>query len=418
MISAVIERCAGIDVGKKFLAVCVMTGPASGEATAEIRKFGTIRSQLEALREWLKSAGCTHVVMESTGVYWKPVLNVLEDDAEYRLEVVLANAQQVKAITGHKTDPHDARWLAHLLRHGMIRASFIPPRAQRELRDLTRRRKQMVRTAAEERNRVQKVLEDANVKIGDVLSDIFGLSGQLMLEALVAGQSSVAEVAQLARGNARKKIAELTAALEGHQMRDAHRFLITRGMRHLAFLAEEIEALDQEIAARIGSPDLDQPNQLLQTIPGIRTQAAAALLAEGGPNMSQFPSASHFSSWSGVAPGNNESAGKRKRAPALRGNPHMKTTLVESAWSASRTNQSEFQDRYQRLQSRLGHKRAILAVAHLLALRIHDVLHSGVAYKKGRAPQTELSLKRLVRHHSRRLKHLHRWLKDNDSKQV
>jgi transposase len=418
MISAVIERCAGIDVGKKFVAVCVMTGLAQEQATAEVRKFGTIRAELERVREWLKSEGCTHVVMESTGVYWKPVLNILEDDPEYRIQVVLANAQQVKAVTGHKTDPQDARWLAHLLRHGMIRPSFIPPRAQRELRDLTRRRKQMVRAAAAERNRVQKVLEDANVKIGDVLSDVFGLSGQLMLEALVAGKSSALDVAQLARGHARKKITELTAALDGHQMRDSHRFLITRAMRHMAFLADEIEALDQEIATRIGSPDLHQPNQLLQTIPGIRTQAAAAMLAEGGPNMKQFPGASHFSSWSGVAPGNNESAGKRKRAPTLRGNPHMKTALVESAWSASRTIGSEFQDRYQRLQPRIGHKRAILAVAHALALRIHEVLQSGIPYERGRSPQSLSSAMRLIRHHSRRLKHLHRWLKDIDAKQA
>ncbi|MFI5106347.1 MAG: IS110 family transposase, partial [Terriglobales bacterium] len=359
MISAVIERCAGIDVGKKFLAVCVMTGPAAENATAELRKFGTIRAELERLRAWLKSEGCTHVVMESTGCYWKPVLNILEDDPEYRLEVVLANAQQVKAVTGHKTDPHDARWLAHLLRHGMIRLSLLPPREQRELRDLTRRRKQMVRAAADERNRVQQVLEDANVKIGDVLSDVFGLSGQLMLEALVAGKSSSLEVAQLARGNARKKLADLTAALDGHQMRESHRFLIRRAMRHMAFLADEVEALDQEIARKVGGPDLSQPNQLLQTIPGIGTQAAAAMLAEGGSNMKQFPGASHFSSWSGIAPGNHESAGKRKRAPTLRGNPHMKTALVESAWSASRTNGSEFQDRYRRLQPRIGHKRAI-----------------------------------------------------------
>src|ERR1700726_4726412 len=248
MIPAVIERCAGIDVGKKFLAVCVMTGPANGEANAEVRKFGTVRHELESLRKWLPSEGCTHAVMESTGVYWKPVLNVLEDDPQYALKIILANPQQVKAVTGHKTDPHDARWLAHLLRHGMIRPSFVPPRAQRERRELTRRRKQMVRAGAEERNRVQKVLEDANVKIGDVLSDVFGLSGQLMLEALVAGKSSALDVAQLARGNARKKIADLTAALEGHQMRDSHRFLIRRAMRHMAFLADEIDTLDLEIA--------------------------------------------------------------------------------------------------------------------------------------------------------------------------
>jgi transposase len=410
MISAVIERCAGIDVGKKLLVVCVMTGPAKEEATAEIRKFGTIRAELVRVREWLKSEGCTHVVMESTGVYWKPVLNILEDDPEYGLEVVLANARQVKGITGHKTDPNDARWLAHLLRHGMVRASFVPPRFQRELRDLTRRRKQMVRAAAEERNRVQKVLEDANVKIGDVLSDVFGLSGQLMLEALVAGKSSAFDVAQLARGSARKKIAELTAALEGHQMRDAHRFLITRAMRHMAFLAEEIDALDQEIAKTLDSPDLSHSNQLLQTIPGVGTQAAAAMLAEGGPNMKQFPGASHFCSWSGVAPGNNESAGTRKRSPTLRGNPHMKTALVESAWSASRTNGSEFQDRYNRLKPRIGHKRAIMAVAHALALRAHEVLSTELPYRQARTASSQATVKRLIRHHSRRLQHLHGWL--------
>jgi transposase len=415
MISAVIERCAGIDVGKKFVMACVMTGPAREDAAAEVRKFGTVRAELVRLREWLKSEGCTHVAMESTGVYWKPVLNILEDDPEYELEVVLANARQVKGVTGHKTDPNDARWLAHLLRHGMIRPSFIPPRAQRELRDLTRRRKQMVRAAAEERNRVQKVLEDANVKIGDVLSDVFGLSGQLMLEALVTGKSSALDVAQLARGNARKKIAELTAALDGHQMRDSHRFLITRAMRHMAFLADEIDALDQEIAKSIGHPNLSPSNELLQTIPGIRTQAAAAMLAEGGPNMKQYPSASHFSSWSGVAPGNNESAGKRKRSPTLRGNPHMKTALVESAWSASRTNGSEFQDRYRRLQPRIGHKRAIMAVAHALALRIHEVLESGIPYQRGRSVSSQASIHRMIRHHSRRLKHLHGWLHKVDS---
>jgi transposase len=415
MISAVVERCAGIDIGKKLLVVCVMTGPAKEEASAEVRKFGTIRAELVRVREWLKKEGCTHVAMESTGVYWKPVLNILEDDPEYGLEVVLANARQVKGITGHKTDPNDARWLAHLLRHGMIRASFIPPRFQRELRDLTRRRKQMVRAAAEERNRVQKVLEDANVKIGNVLSDVFGLSGQLMLGALVAGTQDAVDIAELARGSARKKIAELTAALEGHQMRDSHRFLITRAMRHMAYLAEEIDALDQEIARSMGNPDLADSNELLQTIPGIRTQAAGAILAEGGPNMEQFPGAGHFSSWSGVAPGNNESAGARKRAPTLRGNPHMKTALVESAWSASRTNGSEFQDRYNRLKPRIGHKRAIMAVAHALALRIHQVLSTRLPYRKARTASSQASAKRLIRHHSRRLQHLHGWLEKQEA---
>ena len=249
---------------------------------------------------------------------------------------MLANAQQVKAVTGHKTDPHEARWLAHG----------------------------------------------------------FGLSGQLMWEALVAGPSSAGEVAQLAPGHARKKIAELTAALQGHQMRDSHRFLITRAMRHMAFLADEIEALDQEIARSITHPDLSQPNQLLQTIPGIRTQAAAAMLAEGGPNMQQFPGGAHFSSWSGIAPGNHESAGKRKRSPTMRGNPHMKTGWWNRP-GRPRASTAASQDRYQRLQPCLGHKLAIVAVAHVLALRIYDVLQSGLPYQKARSAQSESSGKRL-----------------------
>jgi transposase len=420
MIPAIIERCAGIDVGKKFLAVCVMTGPANGEAQAEVRKFGTVRHELEALRKWLQSEGCTHAVMESTGVYWKPVLNVLEDDPQYRLKIILANPQQVKAVTGHKTDPHDARWLAHLLRHGMIRPSFIPPRAIRELRDFTRRRKQMVGIAAEERNRVQKVLEDANVKIGDVLSDVFGLSGQLMLEALVNGLGgdgppSAFDIAQLARGHAKKKLNELTAALEGHQMRDSHRTLIRHAMRHMAFLAEEIEALDQDIAALIREADLTPAYELLQTIPGIKSQAAATILAESGPDMKQFPKAANFSSWSGLAPGNNESAGKKKRAPAMKGNPHIKTALVEAAWSATRTKHSEFQDRYQTLRPKIGHKRAIVASAHTLALRIYEVLEQNRPYQPQGGNLTPRSVNRLVRHHTRRLHCLHRWLKDHQA---
>lgn len=415
MIPAVIERCAGIDVGKKFLFVCVMTGPANEPANAEIRRFGTICAELEALRAWLKSEHCTHVVMESTGCYWKPVLNVLEDDPEFPLHVVLANAQQVKAITGHKTDPHDARWLAHLLRHGMIRPSFIPPRPIRELRDFTRRRKQMIALAAEERNRVQKVLEDANVKIGDVLSDVFGLSGQLMLEALVEGKGSAADIAQLAQRNARKKIAELTAALEGHQMRESHRTLIRHAMRHMAFLAGEIEDLDRDIEQLIKAAGLTDSYQLLQTLPGIRKTASATILAESGPDMNQFPSAAHFSSWSGLAPGNNQSAGVKKRAPALKGNPHIKTAVVEAAWSATRTKESEFQSKYQRLHARLGHKRALVACAHMLVLRIYEVLATSTPYQPPQWALPERRLRRLVRHHTRRLNCLQRWLTESQS---
>lgn len=415
MIPAIIERCAGIDVGKKFLVVCLSTGPASGEAQEQTRKFGTVRAELVRLREWLKAEACTHVVMESTGCYWKPVLNVLEDDPEYPLRVVLANPQQVKAITGHKTDPHDAHWLAHLLRHGMIRPSFIPPRQIRDLRDFTRRRRQVIGAAAQERNRVQKLLEDANVKIGDVLTDVFGLSGQLMLEALLKGETDHAEIARLAKGHARKKIADIEAALEGHQMRGSHRILIRHALEHMAFLAREVEALDSRIEEMIAGAELTKQYQLLQTIPGVAETAAAVILAESGGDMNQFPTPAKLSAWSGVAPGNNESAGKKKHAPALKGNPHMKAVLVESAWSASRTRDSEFKDHYHRLKGRIGHKRAILADGHLLALRIYEVLASGSPYQPRKPQYKARDVHRIVRHHTRRIKAWERWLKDDEA---
>jgi transposase len=405
MIPAVLECCAGIDVGKKFIVACVVKGPANGDAQAQTRKFGTNNGNLQQLREWLVGCGCTHVVMESTGEYWRPIFNVLEEAAE--LQIVLANSQQVKGLRGHKTDPDDAHWLAHLLRHGMIRPSYIPPLAIRQLRDLTRRRKQMVAHGAQERNRVQKTLEGANIKLGNVLSDVFGLSGQLMLEALLEGKATPEQIAQLAQKSARKKIPQIRASLEGHRMTDMQRKLIGFSLDHMAFLEEQISVLDQEIATHIRASQLQAQHSILQTVPGVKQEAASSLLAEFGPDMKVFGSGAKCSAWAGVAPGNNESAGKRKRAPALRGNPWVRSTLVECAWSASRKKGSEFQHQYQRLQPRLGHKRAIVAVAHSLALVIFEVLSTGEAYTKpGASPMPETQAARLIRHHTRRLKTL------------
>jgi len=409
MIPAVVENCAGIDVGKKLIVVCVLNGPANGEARAEIRKFGTTNAVLTEMREWLVSCGCTQVVMESTGEYWRPIFNVLEEAAS--LHIVLANSQQVKGLRGHKTDPEDAHWLAHLLRHGMIRPSYIPPKHIRELRDLTRRRRKMVQAGAQERNRIQKILEGANIKLGSVLTDVFGLSGQLMLEALLDGEESTEKIADLAQRSAKKKIPQIREAIEGHRMNEMHRRLIGFSLDHMAFLEEQIEAIEDLIVTHIRTSQLEQPHQNLQTVPGVKQDAAAAILAELGPDMKVFGSGGKCSAWSGVAPGNNESAGRKKRAPALKGNPWIRSVLVESAWSASRKKDTEFQKKYDALKPRLGHKRAIVAVAHLLALVIFQVLARGEPYTQpGANPMPETKAARLVRHHTRRLKNLRKRL--------
>jgi transposase len=415
MIEAVIERCAGIDVGRKFVVVCMMIGEANAVPRHEIRKFLTLNKELEELRKWLGENQCTHVVMESTGSYWKPIFHVLDDG---KLQVVLANSQQVKNLRGHKTDRSDSRWLAHLLRHGMIRPSFIPPREVRELRDLTRRRKQLIHNAVDERNRVQRVLQEANVQLGAVLSDLFGESGLDMLDALVNQEAEVGQIVQLARKQAKKKIPQLRAALEGHHMTEHHRLLIRHSMRHLAFLEDEIAELDAEIVRQTETGPLQPAMELVQTIPGIKQTAAAALLAETGPDMSQFPTPPQLPSWIGVSPGNNESAGKRKSGRTTKGNPWARQTLVECAWSATRKKDSATQQLYQRLKPRLQHKRALVAVAHWITLQIHTVLSTGQPYQAHPNPElTRAQALRLTRHHSRRLRHLHKWMRRQEQTQ-
>jgi transposase len=403
MIPAVIERCAGIDVGKKFIVVCAMWGPADGEARSETRSFGTTVAELQQARSWIVSEGCTHVMMESTGAYWKPVFNILEG----HVQVALANPHEVKARRGHKTDAKDAWWLAHLLRHAMITPSFIPPRPQRELRDLTRRRRKLIQNGSAEKNRVGKILEDANVKLGSVLTDLFGVSGQLMLEALLKGKADPAAIANMAQASAKKKIPEILQALEQHQLNQHHRRMIRFSLDHMAFLEEQLVEIDKLIVEKIQESGYQKQWELLRTLPAVR-ENAAAVLAEMGPDPAQFPSEKHLGSWCGLCPGNNRSAGRNKSSHVNQGNKWLRAALTESAWGVSRMKEGHLRDKFWRIASKGDPQRsrciAVVAVAHDLLKLAYFVLQRGTPYEEKRGnPMTEEQKQRLIQHHVRRL---------------
>ena len=378
-----------------------MVGPLAGEPRVEIRQYGTTMSELGRLRAWLDQEGITHVVMESTGSYWKPVFNVLED----AMSVYLANPQEVKNRKGHKTDKKDSWWLAHLLRHAMIRPSFVPPRGIRELRDLTRRRKKVIGTATGERNRVEKVLQDANVKLSNVLSDIFGVSGQLMLEALLEGKAKPEEIARFAKCRAKQKIPEIVAALEEHRMSDHHRKMIRFSLEHLKFLEQQILQLDEEIVLKIEQLGYIQEWELIQTIPGFQQTSAANVLAEVGADMQQFASEKHISSWAGICPGNNRSAGKDKGSKPTRGNRWLRAALTECAWAVSTKKKGALKEKFWRLTAKKQRKTpAVVAVAHVLLVLVYQVLRTRQPYTERDIPVLDDKQRtRLIRHHIRRL---------------
>jgi transposase len=323
--------------------------------------------------------GCTEAVMESTGSYWKPVFNILEGS----VKVILANPEQVKALRGKKTDPNDSRWLAGLLRHGLVQPSFIPPRDIRELRDLTRRRRTILGDGTAERNRVQKILEDANVKIGDVLSDVFGVSGQAMLEGLLENKQNPKEIAERAHWRLEAKIPKLVEALEGHRMTDHHRFLIRQSLNHMRYIEDQVRELDQEIDRRL-EPYRKQV-QLACSVPGIAVNSAATILAEIGMDMSPegpFPDCHHLTSWSTICPGNNESGGKRKSGRTRKGNRWLRATITQTAWAGATKKNSAFQARFQRIKKRRGAQRAIMAVAHAQLIAIYWALRNGTPFQE------------------------------------
>jgi transposase len=371
---AIVERCCGLDVHQASVAACLLTGAADQKPRREVRQFGTTRRELEAMRAWLMAAGCTHVAMESTGVYWQPVYAVLEG----HFELIVGNAHHIRNVPGRKTDVKDCEWIADLARHGLIAPSFVPPAPLRELRDLTRYRRKLSQAGASERNRLLKVLETANIKLAGVASDVFGVSGRAMLRALIAGEASPQEMAQLARGRLRRKVGELELALDG-TVQEHHRFLLALQLQRVEAIEADLDRLDARLREKLASYEVSLA--LLMQIPGVDWVIAATIIAEIGVDMSVFLSAAHLAAWAGVCPGNCESAGKRRHGKSRRGNVHLKTALVIAAVAAAKKRGSYLSAKYRRLCARRGKKRAELAIAHKILLAIYRMLSTGTDYK-------------------------------------
>ena len=370
-----VERCCGLDVHQATVVACLLVGKPGSKPRKEVRTFGTVTAELGRLREWLAAEGCTHVGMESTGVYWMPVHSILEG----AFELVIGNATHIKQVPGRKTDVKDSEWIADLLRHGLIRRSFVPPKPLRELRVLMRYRRKLVESTTSERNRMLKLLETANIKLASVVSDVFGVSGRRMLRALLEGQQTPSKMAELAKGRLRTKLLLLSTALEGRFEKD-HRYLLEIQLRRLEQVEADIENLDRRIDEKL-EPYREQHTRLMQ-IPGVDWIGAAVIIAELGVDMSVFPSARHCAAWAGVCPGNNESAGKRKRQSTRKGNVHLTTALVQAAVSASHAKDTYLKDKYWRLKARKGPARAAMAIAHKILIAAYHMLSRAVDYKE------------------------------------
>jgi transposase len=425
----VYTHCAGLDVHKKTVVACCITPGPKGEKVVEHRTFGTMTADILALSDWLTSKQITHVVVESTGEFWKPIYNLLEG----HFEVLVANAKHVKNVPGRKTDVKDAEWLADLLRHGLLRGSFIPPQAQRDLRDLTRQRTNLVQDRATVVNRLHKVLEWANIKLTSVATNVTGASARAMLEAILQGQADPQVLAEFAQGRMRNKLPELERALAG-RVREHHRFLIAGHLAQIDFLDEQIAVFDGEITKYVeqaGSPPPDQSQgpettagqtptasadqsldwttavALLDTIPGIGQRLAEQLLAEIGPDMSRFPTEAHLASWAKLSPGNNESAGKRYSGRTGHGNRWLRSSLVQAAHSAIKVKDSYFRSFYHRLAGRRGAKRAIVAVAHSILTSAYYMLIRREPFRElGATYLDERNKTKVVKSATRRLEQL------------
>jgi len=393
-------RCAGIDVHKRTAVVTIGWVDEQGQRQKRTRTFGTMTGEIEQLAAWLVDYQVTHVAMESTGVYWKPVFNLLEP----HVEVVLANAAHVKAVPGRKTDVRDSEWLLDLMQHGLIRGGFIPEAPIRALRDLTRYRTNVIEERTRALNRIQKVLEDTNIKLASVASDVLGVSGRAMLEAIIAGESDPEVLAGLARGTLRKKHDALVQALTG-RVQDHHRFLLRTLLAHVDQLTQAIAELSEEIARRL-EPYADAV-ALLCTIAGVKRRVAEVVLAEIGPDLSRFVDARHLCSWAAICPGNHESAGKRRSGRMRHGNRWLRGVLLQAAWAAIKVRGGYFGTQFRRIAKRRGDKRAAIAVAHSILTVIYYVLTRGEPYQDlGGDYFDQRKPEQRARYHARRLAEL------------
>ena len=360
-------QCCGLDVHKKTVVACRITTTEGAEPVQEIRTFGTMTADLLALADWLQEGGCTHVAMESTGVYWRPVYNLLEG----QFELLVVNAQHIKAVPGRKTDVKDAAWIAELLRHGLLRGSFLPSKPPRQLRELTRYRSTLVQDRARSLNRLQAVLEDANLKLASVVTDIYGVSARAMLAAILAGERDVETLADLARGRLRTKRTQRKEALAG-RVTAHHSFLLTEHLSTLEYLDEAIERVSGEIAQRRTADQ--EAIALLDTMPGVGQRAAEILIAEIGSDMRRFPSAKHLASWAGMCPENHERGGKRLSGRTRKGHRWLRQVLVEIAHVASKTKNTYLAAQDKRMAARRGKKRALIAVGHTVLTIVYTLL--------------------------------------------
>lgn len=371
---AIVECCAGLDVHQATVVACVISGAAGNKPKKQIRTFGTMHHELIQLRDWLAACRCTLVAMESTGVYWKPVYAALED----HFALVVGNAHRIRNVPGRKTDVKDSEWICDLARHGLIARSFVPPRAIRELRDLTRYRRKLVQAAAAERNRLIKLLESAGIKLAGVVSDVFGVSGEAMVRALIDANQSPAEMARLARGRMRRKLPELEQALHG-DIGEHQRFMLGLQLGRIKAAEADLAALDKRIDEKLAP--YEHALALLLSIPGVERTTAACVIAEIGVDMSQFHDAAHLASWAAICPGSHESAGRRHGGKTRRGNVFLKAALVTAAIAAGKARGTYYAEKYRRLYARRGKLRAAVAIGHKILVAIYHMLKDGTFHE-------------------------------------